>query len=461
MKKILTIFLALLLGLGITSCSGSDEEYFKELKTSCYNVYDHLRPLYEKSKSVEDLHRVIYDFAKENKLFSKNLPNNGILVTKDGTFPSKPDPNHVTLHCSISLANLKEAAQCSALAFSILMHADKNANISIIFTDNTSAVSLPKNYLKNTGQLIDLSYSKETKLYDSSAATAQFSLSRTFTRQAPAYEKAYLISISGLNGGDSGDQSASHPNPIITLGNIIASCQNSDLLFQVASFSGGTSADTFPTYASAVIVVNANDEYQFIQRFESAKESFKEKYGNSEPSANFIYEATTLPQSVLSSDDTAKLASLMYTLEDGVFATTEPEGKGDPTTLSNVGMVSMTKDSLNVSIFGRGITSADTEKLKTSYLQIANLNDLTFTMEDSTTPWIKQKKNQMVDNFLAACKQGGLKLFPSISFFKSSCAIFSEKNPKLKMLSIGFSIQDAGEVSKSIALYIKSLRHAT
>ena len=97
-------------------------------------------------------------------------------------------------------------------------------------------------------------YSSNLAIYNKGASASYNTITRKVNMTTSKYDQAYTFSISGLRGGytDSAE-SVDRPNPTDILSSFLASAKSGGIQYELASFSGGTSAWTLPTEAIKII----------------------------------------------------------------------------------------------------------------------------------------------------------------------------------------------------------------
>ena len=160
------------------------------------------------------------------------------------------------------------------------------------------------------------------------------------------------------------------PNPIKTLGNLLANFKSTSLLFELSSFSGGESADTLPADASMTVVINASDEEKFCSRMDSAIEKFNEKYAADYPDITYAYEEVKLPKKVLTKTETENIVSLMYTAPNGIYY---KDDDGTVLALTNIGKISTKNAKLSIEICSMSCSDELLDEIHDSYQTIAGL----------------------------------------------------------------------------------------
>ncbi|MDQ9825422.1 hypothetical protein RFZ44_19155, partial [Acinetobacter sp. 163] len=72
------------------------------------------------------------------------------------------------------------------------------------------------------------------------------------------------------------------------------------------------------------------------------------------------------------------LLALLYTLEDGIFATTEEDYEGDILGLSTIYKVSISASDIKVYVMGRNIDESTEKSMDNEFELTANLLDYSF-----------------------------------------------------------------------------------
>ncbi|MEG0392841.1 MAG: hypothetical protein RR626_08785, partial [Anaerovoracaceae bacterium] len=322
-------------------------------------------------------------------------------------------------------------------------------------SEYTGATALNEKYLE-TDNFINLTHSPNTRLFTGSAATAKYSISTPITKVDATAKKAYRVSITGLHGQDYSDYIRSHPNPIKTLSSLLASCRSSGITLQLAEFSGGTDPASGQKGATFTVLINDTDEAKFLRKVSNSKEDFDDDYSEDEPDLSYHYEETTPPTTVLPDATTETFLGLMYTLEEGVFATSEKDNEGDILAISTLTSLVLDDSAITLTVSGRSIDDKIMEEMNQTFSEIARLSDYDFQTLSTSPLWQPRKENPLADSFTMAAKQADLELTPDTTFMRTECSIFIGKNPSLNLISLGVNIQDALELSKSLVLFLNS-----
>ena len=155
-------------------------------------------------------------------------------------------------------------------------------------------------YFPDGCQVIYLGNCTSSRIATVTGGYEEFLLTKDVQYTSPAYDNAYTITISGLPAQSFSSLSASDPNPIKILGDLLAYFKSHSTLFEVASFTGGTDADMLPASASVTIVVNESSLTRFENRMESEMEDFYSEYQDKYPGVQYTVEPAQMPSRVLS-----------------------------------------------------------------------------------------------------------------------------------------------------------------
>jgi len=457
MKKIIATILTLIIVLVFCGgCGAVDEDYEKAIKDDVYATYENMKSDLGNTPTTKAISAWLNTWANSNKLFSKSINDNGIVMEKEATDDYKKSES-VTLQCNMNENNIKDFYQTAAIALTALSDTENHGKLTLIFINGKKgAMNIPDKYL-DTDNFINLTPCLQTSLYTGSAGTAEYQISKKMNYKSTTSSKAYKITISNCTGGDSSDRTKKHPNPIVTIGTLLNDCRRSNIIFDLSAFNGGENASTYPTYATATIVVNSNYEDKLVNKLKNAKDEYTNKYLKSESNMKYKITSVSVPSKVFTEEDTDSIMSLMYTLEDGVYKTSEKNGKGDILALSTIGRISTKNNELKINIFGRSLDSDVMKEMNKAFADTASLSDASFKILSSSTIWPSDSDNKLAKSFIVAASQIDVSLKENSTFKENESAIFYSKNEKLNIISLGVNIQDGLSATESIILFIKSL----
>ncbi|MCI2062959.1 MAG: hypothetical protein LKJ83_09395 [Eubacteriaceae bacterium] len=453
MKKAFSIIVSaslvctLLLSAGCTS--KNDEISDKTVKNDIYDTYEEIKDVSADAKNAGDISAWVLKWAKKNDIAARNIGNDNLVLSKDAT-AGYEKAGDSTLQCSITGHESSQDAQVLAIALSSLKDTTNHGKIDLLITADASAVST--GYLKSDN-LLNLSYGKNTKLFTGSASTAKYTIYRTVSKTSTTGDQAYRITIGGFEGGNSGDRSRTHPNPIESLASLVNSCQSSNMVIEVAGFRGGSSFDTYPTSASVTVVIDKNDITKFEKKVANAKSDYQDKYVSKESNMTYTLTKVKKPAKVYSTDDTSNVLSLMYTMSDGVYATIDGQDSGDSIAVTNLGRLTLKGTKFKAEVSARSIDADEMKTMNKEFKATAKLNDMHFRISRETPLWPYNNNSTLAKDFETASDEYGFSLDTSSTYMQNDCALFYSKDNSLNMISLYTNIEDGYSVCKSIILF--------
>ena len=464
MKKLLIFILALIMIL-CTACGSLEEEEEMSIKDDVFDTYEKLRTDWKKADSIKDIRNSIVSFASQNEISYSRLSNDNLLLSLDATDEYTKAPVTI-LHCGISMERTSSKAQCAAIALAALKNSKEHGAVKLFFTASDKsgyygAGSLTKNQLK-ADNFISLDYCKKTKLYTGSAASVDYILTQKAAKVKTKGTVAYKVSITGLEGGDSSDRTRKHGNPIKAMGQLMNSCQSSGMAFEVAHLQGGSLADTYPQNAEMIVTVDKNDEDKLLDKYKSVENDFEDSYRDNENNLKISCTKCRVPGRSYSETVTANIMSFLYTVDDGVFTTTEADDEvdedSDPVAVTNIGYVKASgKNILQLGMKARSIDQSMFKPMFEAFSNTAELSDFKIKEAGKYPMWPFKENSELADSYMVAAQQMDIDFEPEWTFAENECALFYNKRPDLDMICIGANIQEGQELAESLVLYLKSL----
>ncbi len=332
----------------------------------------------------------------------------------------------------------------------IMENVENHGFIRGLFTevnDNkfTGSQSLSTNYLKGD-RLINLTHGEKTLFTIGSAGKMDYEVYKPLQWSTPSYPKAYEISIKGLKSEDAGVVSGLHPNPIKTIGDFLASAKSKGLLIELASFNGGDYADTYPSQATAVVLINENDEEKFQNWFDNEKEKFDDKYEDLNtddiPDNDYTFTLTPVqsPETVISKEDSSQVFGLIYTMINGTYMKTDEK---ELIALSNIGYISTQSGDLELGITGKSLNDEILSEMNSTFKVICGLNDATIEITDTFPTWTANEESPLLLYLTDKFKTDFDKKVKSTSVLTTSeCAVFKNKKDALDVISMSVNFEN-------------------
>lgn len=459
MKKILISVLCLIMLL-CTACTSLTEDEEKVIKEDVYSIYESLRNDWNKARDMKTVRKSLSKWAAKNEISYSKLGSDNFLMSLDATDKYLKAPSTI-IQCDIGTEDVSHNAQCAAIAMTALKNSAFHGPVKLLFTASDKnghygAEALPKKQLK-ADNFIALDHCSKTKLFTGSAASRDYLLTQKVKRVKMKGNVAYKISLRGLEGKDSSDRTRKHGNPIKALGDLMNSCQSSGMAFQVSDLKGGGSINNYPSYAEMIVTVDKNDEKRLLEKFESMEESFEDSYRDNENDLKIACTRHKVPKAAYSETETANIMSFLYTVDDGIFATTEPDDEGDAVAISCIGFIRENGKNIEIGIKARSIEPNQFKEIFSSFKNTAELSDFSIKEVASYPYWPFKESSELCDSYMVAAQQMDLDFEPEWTFAENECALFYEKRQDLDMICIGANIQSGPELSESLVLYLQSL----
>lgn len=311
----------------------------------------------------------------------------------------------------------------------------------------TGASSLSSQYLKSDN-FIDLDYQQDTELFNSVAASSDVIASQELHMASPQYTKAYKITLEGTPYKSPYQYGSDYPNAIKTIGDLLASCQSSSVLFELASFTGGESSDLYPKSATAVIVLQENDVESFNRRFENSYEHVAEYYEDLDEPFKYTLEETKLPKRVISGSDTGNIVSLMYTITNGTYHKSD---SGEIMAASNIGRISTKNKQFRMEINARSLENNLMNEMHSVFETTCGLCDIKYKEVQSTPLWYASEKLPLIEAL-----SDGFGTSVSGTLENKEAQIFLEKNPDLNLVIWGVNLKNAEKKLSVLLTYMES-----
>ena len=257
--------------------------------------------------------------------------SHSLAIVNDATQGCENEPS-VTLLCSFCTTDTQSSIQTVATASTALLGPVDHGKITLIITENNDGRHMGINEVPNrfiaSDYLINLQTSSSDTILVSGPKNAVCSFRMNGSTEAPRYAKAYEIKMTMPKYTDPYNfvKGSNYPNPLITIGSLLANSKSSGKRFDIASFTCNTKEGYTPNTATAVIVIDSNSVDSILSKFEKSYSGVEDKFESLE--SNFVYTMTEteMPETVLSDETSNNLVSLMYTLNTGMCLQEEETG---------------------------------------------------------------------------------------------------------------------------------------
>ncbi|MGM0619792.1 MAG: aminoacyl-histidine dipeptidase [Bacteroidota bacterium] len=445
-----------------------------------FNYFEDICQVPRPSKKEEKIRKFLVDFAAENNLLAKSDSAGNVLISKpampgkenvstvilqthmdmvceknsDKVFDFDNDPiqpliegNWVKAHgttlgadCGIGIA-----AQMAVLTSNEINHGPIECLITVDEeTGLTGAFALEKNFMMGS-ILLNLDSEDEGEIFIGCAGGIDTLAYFTYENEnVPENSEAFKISVTGLQGGHSGDdihKNRGNANKII---NRFLWITSRDYGMRLNEFDGGNLRNAIAREAHAKIVVPATEKEEFLNTFQQLAADIKVEFKFNEPKLQIKAESIELPESVIDEATQTNLLNAVYACPHGIleWSTRMEDMVETSNNLASVKFVAGNKIM---------ITTSQRSELESRKYYVAEMVRSVFEMAgaevkhtDGYPGWTPNPESDILKITVDAYK----KLFGNEPIVRSihaglECGLFLEKYPHLDMVSFGPTILGA------------------
>ncbi|MBP6978884.1 MAG: aminoacyl-histidine dipeptidase [Bacteroidales bacterium] len=249
---------------------------------------------------------------------------------------------------------------------------------------------------------------------------------------------AFRVKAGGLKGGHSGDDiHKGLGNSIKILTRLLWQADRKNGI-RIAAIEGGNLRNAIPREATAIIVVPAKKQQEFVDLAASYKQDVKYELGITEPDLYLTVEETELPEKVMGGKLQRKLLNALYGCPHGVIAMSQ-RMPGMVETSTNLASVKRTEEGyLEVCTSQRSDTTSSKHDIARMVESVFRLAGAKVTHSDGYPGWSPNPDSAILKISVKAYED----LFSKVPVVRSihaglECGLFLEKYPGLDMISIG------------------------
>jgi len=450
MKKNISILLILILLTSlITGCGAFTNNNKVDIEQSVYDEYESMIDTFIGVQDISVISDYLLQWAQNYRIDAEKDYYNNVIITLPATAGLENEvPTMV--ECGISISDLENDLRPVSIMMTTIRNLENHGLTYFVFTPYegrlyTGAENLSPSLLSNVN-LINLNTYAPNQIVSSGAESAVYSMSLNMKMVEPSFPIAYELRIDGLAGGYSDIIKQKNPNAIKTLGNFLASCKNSGMLFELASFNGGQNIETYPVSASAIMLINQNDENSLNNRFLKAQKTFNDNYSETQPGYTYTLTPVPLPEKVITQEDSDHIVSFLYTLFNGIYSKTETD---EAEAVSNIGEVRTAEKQFISYLTMRSLDPAVFLAMQSDLSVISNLNELTYQAVSGKQGWRQLPGKSLASRFSDATSANVIG-----TFYESQCSIYQNKNKDIEIISYGVDLIDCEKQCKNLIEFL-------
>ncbi|MBQ6401188.1 MAG: hypothetical protein IJI20_02765 [Firmicutes bacterium] len=420
---LLTAALCLVLTLILAGCTTGEVDRYKELQSAMKSNDMELSAAFlESASSFADVSAFLKIWAANADLEVSSDKEHYIVIKNPATDGWKDKPT-TTLQCHVDPAHIRQDLDLLSLSMACLLGPLEHGKITLMVTEDDEedlfggAKTVKKKSLKKK-HLIHLELDDSAMVYTLGAVAATGHMSCKAGRTEPEYTEAYRITMTIPRHADpfTFDKEKSNPNPVETIGNLLASNKSAGRLFEIASFTSEVEKGFLPHEASAVIVLDENNVESFTKKFESSFEGIEKKYKDKEkkkkkngpedpdeeeePLFTYTMEPVEMPEKVLKQKASDNIVSLMYTLHPGINE--QDEETGEIMAVSYISGISTADERFTLDVKMRSKTEDALQNLSGTNQVISGLCDVKYKESEPKRVWSSDPEGHLADFFFRA-----------------------------------------------------------
>lgn len=445
-----------------------------------FNYFEQICRVPRPSKKEEKIRQFLLDFAKENKLETKTDEVGNVLILKPATQGMESAPTiilqtHMDMVCEKNSDKIFDfdndpiepliddgwvkangttlgadcgigiAAQLAVLTSKEIKHGPIECLITVDEeTGLTGAFALKPGFLSGN-ILLNLDSEDEGEIFIGCAGGIDTLATFTYQKEEiPESSAAFKISVSGLQGGHSGDdihKNRGNANKILTRFLQKASKNTS---FKLSEFNGGNLRNAIAREAFAVVILPESDSINFTNDFELFKSEILFEFERAEPKLKLAFEKTNMPDFVIDSETQKQLINALIACPHGVLEmSTRMEGMVETST--NLASVKFSDDNKIV------VTTSQRSEIESRKYFAAEMVEAVFEMagaevihSDGYPGWTPNPDSEVLKTTVKSYeKLFGVKPVVRSIHAGLECGLFLKKYPGLDMVSFGPTIRGA------------------
>ena len=445
----------------LSGCSLGTPDRETELKDTLSTTYSELNSTFSGDTGKYSLvAEYLASWAKSNNLTVKENAEHYMVIVNPATEGNEKKESTV-LECAVKTADFDNSMQPLAVSMTALLGPESHGKITLIVTENNEgnmigAASVDPKYYE-CDNFINMEYSKDIQLLTSGCDAFSATMTADLQTASPSYSKTYTITMSMSAYADPFNFDSHYPNPIETIGSLLATEKSSGNLFQLVSFECKSESGYTPSSATAVVVIDDNDVESFTKKFDNSNESMKKKFDKLEDHFVYTMTETSTPDKVIAPQSSDNIISLMYTLQTGIYL--QDEESGDIISGADISSISTAGNKLQVTINSRSLQKSVLDEMSTTFATTSGLCDIGYTAGEQHMTWSADKDKTLAGFYADALSIDDSQ--PLNTLTSSECDIFASKISGLNIISYRFNSENREAALLNTLHFMESLCGST
>ena len=278
-------------------------------------------------------------------------------------------------------------------------------------------------------------------------ATGEFTM--PLSREAVSGQSGLHITITGMNGGHSGQNILAEPNNACKVMSQFLHVILQEHALRIARFHSGEKHNAIPNEAQAWISFASEEKEAILQCIQKTWTAMQERLLKQEPDIAMHTEDYSVDGNVLTTESTNHLLNLIDILPHGVYRMRE-DGK-NVLASDNLAIVDTKEAHADVMVSVRSSSEAVLSELQEKINRAVQTFHGQGRYTDVYPAWELAEHSPLRDLFLATYREETGEEAEVLDIHAGlECGLFAEYNPKLDMISIGPDIEGAHTTSERL-----------
>ena len=346
------------------------------------------------------------------------------------------------------------AAQLAILEASGISHGD----IECLFTIDeetglTGAFGLKPGFLKSE-ILLNLDSEDDGELFIGCAGGKDTVIELSYQKEnIPEDYQAFIVKVSGLKGGHSGDDiQKGRGNANKILNRVLWEAADS-LDLKLAAFDGGNLRNAIAREAFAIVLVPDPHTGDFISFVKESQTAIKNEFRVNEPDLMVTTEGTANPESIMDHGTQEKLLNSLYACPHGVIAWSQ-DIPNFVETSTNLASVKMTEDKIMITTSQRSSVESAKDDICNMVAATFRLTDAVIKHTDGYPGWSPDPDSRIVDITVSSYRE----LFAEEPIVRAvhaglECGLIGAQYPDMDMISFGPTIRGAHSPDEKLEIH--------
>lgn len=322
-------------------------------------------------------------------------------------------------------------------------------------TSLRGASQLPEGILKGA-RLLNLDSEDRGDVYIGCAGGVDINVSKRFPLEhEPEFDRAFLITITGLKGGHSGlDINKGLANANVLMARLLNNL-NDVMDFRLSSIVGGTLRNAIARDANATVLMSASEIAKFEEWLTEQAELYQQEYVDTDPNLSISVSTSDVTGHLSKSDQTSVMQALL-SAPHGVRRMS-PSIANVVETSCNLGviriLVNQADIELSVCLLVRSLVDSQTEYLAKIAKAPFQLIGCEVLLENGYPGWKPEPHSNLLAHFHRVHEQV-MGFEPNVKVIHAGleCGIIGAKYPAMEMVSFGPNIRGAHSPSERLQI---------